>query len=73
VRQSFSKPLSAGKSSLHKMSSGRKELLHRLRGLEIRSQLLENCEVLYDGWQEDVESNNQQLREVRERLEQVAA
>ena len=55
------------------MSSGRKELLHRLRGLEIRSQLLENCEVLYDGWQEDVESNNQQLREVRERLEQVAA
>jgi hypothetical protein len=52
-------------------SSSVKRLLHRKRGLEIRRELLSKS-VFYDGWEEDVAANNNQLRDIGDLLRQCA-
>jgi hypothetical protein len=40
---------------------------HKLRGLVIRQTLLSKC-AYYDDWEQDVQKNDQQIREMRELL-----
>jgi hypothetical protein len=47
---------------------GRRHLLWKLRGAEIRREQLTKCRVEYDGWASDVEKNNAAIRELQELL-----
>jgi hypothetical protein len=47
-------------------------LKRKLRSCEIRLEMLSKCEVIYDGWSEDVAQKQRELQDLRDLLKQAA-
>jgi hypothetical protein len=65
-------PPKAAPRFIDRKPCGTKSLLWKKRSLEIKRELLSNS-VIYDGWEDDVAANNQQLADVRDLIAQAAA
>jgi hypothetical protein len=63
--------LKAAPSFIDRKPCGTKALLWKKRSLEIKRELLSKS-VFYDGWEDDVAANNQQLADVQDLLRQAA-